>query len=141
MKEVDIAYIAGLTDGEGCLSLHARFKYGSNVYQLQISISNQHIETLQWVQSLFGGNISKKQNGVVQWRPYSVTDQVRFLKTVRPYLRIKARQADLLLAYRKTVGNGRKCSPELLKQRNAIVQEVYSLNGARTGKPSRKLKD
>jgi|WetSurMetagenome_2_1015567.scaffolds.fasta_scaffold18767_3 hypothetical protein len=102
MDECEIAYTAGLFDGEGSISLVrqriARF------HSPQVSVANTDREVLEWLQKRWGGSIVTKQPRKVahsvsyDWR---LTDRraLSFLQLIRPYLVIerKIRRIDLLL--------------------------------------------
>ena len=120
MDEIDIAYIAGLFDGEGniCIGVH-RVKrerhYILPSHSLQCSISNGNKEVLDWIQEMYGGYVStstysdKKKNwdDCYTWRVHS-NSACTFLSLIQPYLRIKQKQAELAIIFhteRKDIRN------------------------------------
>ncbi len=64
MKDIDLAYIAGLVDGEGCIMitkenrLYTEAKHGYRFW-LQVKITNTNKAVLEWVKDLFGGSVSQ----------------------------------------------------------------------------------
>ena len=61
---IDIAYLAGLTDGEGHISVFRRKPvppYVNTRYSLRTEICMCSLETIKWIQKHFGGTIYKKK--------------------------------------------------------------------------------
>jgi len=147
----DIAYIAGLFDGEGCVSVVSgiRKRPGRkndklrNEHSLHVSISNQHIPTLTYIKNATGlGNIYRDAKDRINFK--WIVDCVRameFLKVLLPYLKIKKPQAELaiklqtLLSYRNmTLENTGRIdklyylNDEQLQEREQIKLEIQRLN-------------
>lgn len=114
--DTDDAYTAGLLDGDGSIGLYLRSTY----IQVQVHITLQDLETLEWVQSLYGGTIQKMPT-INAWRP---SDRVGFLCKILPYLRIKKAQAELVLEYRSISGYNRPA----LEEKIAYAQRSKMLN-------------
>ena len=133
MDECEIAYAAGLFDGEGSISLVrqriARF------HSPQVSVASTDREVLEWLQKRWGGSIVTKQprkaahSVSYDWR---LTDRraLSFLQLIRPYLVIerKIQRIDLLLNdyVACTPRNGRY-SKEMSEQKQALVETFFSL--------------
>lgn len=103
--EVELAYFAGLIDGEGCFHLHPN-KNGS--FCCTLAIGNTDWRMLEWVQQRFGGSVKlEKRNNAKHkpvWRWASHTENLtEITQAVRPYLVAKKDRADLFLAYRATL--------------------------------------
>lgn len=133
------AYIAGFVDGEGCIGLHHKSDIPSNgriSYGPYLAITNSDLPILEWIQKKTRGGVIAKgiYNGVNakdrNVLKYQVDQMTRILEYLRPYLIVKARQADLLLEYLKTKGErGRRIeSEELYARRAAISLELSLLN-------------
>lgn len=109
--ETELAYLAGLIDGEGCLGVYmsrdeggSRQKRGRTVYRARLTITNTHREVLDWVASRFGGGVSKKGapagcKCVYRWEMRGSGNVQRLITRVRPYLIVKSMQADLVLRF------------------------------------------
>lgn len=103
-KNEDLAYIAGLIDGEGYLGI---FRTSSKTKHLQsiIVIGLQSKETIDFVQSIFHGSIntsytpSAQRAGMYYWKLYSKERQKEFLSLLLPYLKAKKDVALILLQY------------------------------------------
>ena len=131
-----IEYIAGFIDGEGCISLETlKYKWG-RTYRPALSITNTHLPALLLVKNFFGcgGTRSWKQDGnrKLRW-VYYVSGAKRLqpiLHQLRPYLVIKAPQADLVMAYieemRPTIG--KKFSHEERIVRTSYAEQMRVLN-------------
>src|SRR4051794_4956362 len=104
MDETLRAYLAGILDGEGCVSLQVRPKNGRFYITPRVQVSNTDEEFIRWLDRTIGaGNIYQNRNH----RPtrkdlwlWSCAGSVarELVRATRPWLRIKAPQADLILA-------------------------------------------
>jgi hypothetical protein len=114
LASTDAAYIAGFLDGEGSIMLYRRKDRGK--VELRITATNTHREILEWIMSTTGcGSIiaqgqpnPDKHYPAWHWR-IKPSDCVALLEVVRPYLRLKASQADLAMEFQQrsdTEGNG-----------------------------------
>lgn len=104
MKETELAYVAGLFDGEGSVTF-GQYKAGgadSKRYpRLMVRITNNDQAVLLWVKDLFGmGRVqckgpSKARIPTIGYDFVVVTaSAVKFLDLIRPYVKIKAENAD-----------------------------------------------
>lgn len=104
------AYIAGLFDGEGCVSAQEQFIKGKyNQYpriSIQLSIANQWIPALEFVQNHFGGTVHDKgdrKSKCFDWRLVGKDPIKRFLLTILPFSIIKEEQIRLGLEFIETM--------------------------------------
>lgn len=111
MKKYDLAYLAGIFDGEGCIVIHDRtYKHkdgrvAKHAY-VEVSLGN----TNEWIcrQFLFsfGGNcyLRKKQAEMQQqiwaWQA-AARIACEFLEVMLPHLRLKKAQAQIALNFGK----------------------------------------
>lgn len=109
----DLAYTAGLIDGEGTITM---LKTESPFRHPTVTVASCTHELLQFLKDRFGGNISAKrsyQEGhSPSWTWSAVNDRaMRFLEVVAPFLKEpeKRRRAGLLLTEYKslTLRNGK----------------------------------
>lgn len=97
---MNIAYVAGLIDGEGCINF---CKCRDSVYP-RLFITNTNQEILELLQEKYGGDINplslRKENWKqgYSWR-VSWSKAVDLLEKVYPYLIIKRRQAQTVFAW------------------------------------------
>jgi hypothetical protein len=103
MKNIpDIAYLAGLLDGEGCIALINLAKSGN--YRINLHITNLHRATLEWVAETFGGlvspmNIKKAKRPMFMWTLGPKNGLKQLLVELLPYLKIKEKQTKLAIEF------------------------------------------
>jgi hypothetical protein len=112
----NVIYAAGLFDGEGCITMWKRS--GGSRPRLRVSVSGAYLPTIEWLKDSFGGTIQKGKPTVGKrgagkavhfWRDNTIAGCLKFLQTIRPFLREKADQADLAILYlerRSLIGLG-----------------------------------
>ena len=52
-KVTDLAYLAGIVDGEGCITITENMKGGRNYYRLVLDITNTSYDLMQWLEDTF----------------------------------------------------------------------------------------
>ena len=129
----ELAYAAGLFDGEGSISL-VRHR-DNRTHSPQVSVASTDYEVVIWFQKRFGGSVVTKQPRMsnhsvsYDWR---LTDRraLAFLELIRPYLVIerKIRRIDLLLNdyVACTPRNGRY-TEEMAERKQALIETFFSL--------------
>ena len=111
MKKTDLAYMAGIIDGEGYISLarrnSKRNKSGIR-YDIQVGVTNTNKWLLETFRFAFGGSISKKKKGYEKSLPSSQDcfnwqvgnkQALIVVRTLLPYLRLKRPQAELAIEF------------------------------------------
>ena len=97
-----LAYIAGLFDGEGTLVI-GKYPVKTQVnwaYRGFFAIANTHVPTLQYVKSLIGGKIVEQGIGKKCFSLTLSTNEVRnILPELLPYFSIKKEQAEVMLKF------------------------------------------
>lgn len=115
MDKTKWSYLAGLFDGEGCISIASRphatvdKRNGKDVVwkrtSLQISIANTNLALMRWLISNFGGVFytyefdNQKWKTRYSWQPKGRRNREEMLLGILPYLVLKAEQANLALQY------------------------------------------
>lgn len=131
----ELAYLAGIIDGEGSFSLKRR-RDQSGMWPSQLCVGNTDMRLMDWLKSHFGGNFSietrpnPKHKPVGRWTA-SAKDIAPIVQAVLPYLVIKKSQAELILAYRRTVPAVRtewKTAPAVTAERTRIHSALSVLN-------------
>jgi hypothetical protein len=96
-----IAYTAGIFDGEGCVT--------TSGVGFRVTVSNTDKVLLDWLKSNWGGCVNDmylpsnpKHNVAWKWIQAKESGIYSFLSTIRPYLLLKATQADAVLKYLKS---------------------------------------
>ena len=102
------AYIAGIVDGEGCITIIKRNVKRKNgvfcFYQCLVIVTNANKKMLDFITKLYGGWISTnhklKGNQKISYNWVCAGDNMRkLLNDILPYLIIKKEQAKLILQF------------------------------------------
>ena len=114
MKQTDIAYIAGLVDGEGYIGVkRVTTKYNGRVnpaYQERIQIRMVDEQAIKFISDSLGGSYYEEKPHAHKGRPlfcYQASDRlaVRILKTLLPYLKVKKLVAEKVLEFHELRAN------------------------------------
>lgn len=144
---LDLAYLAGIIDGEGCfhiclLSKHANDGYINPHYRGVLKVSNTDPKLIEWLKETFKGTESactrststrKFERKVFDW---TVTGfrLLDLCEQVLPYLIIKKRHCENMIKFKGTyprvkIGRGNKIlSEDILKSRQSCLEESRKLN-------------
>lgn len=113
-----MAYVAGFLDGEGCIYISKR---RTKQYVLCVSATQKIVDPLLLLRDLFGGSIQEKDKGdCFAWK-VSARKALTVLETVRPYLFVKAAQADVGIAFQQRRGQS---SPALDEISWSVLKEL-----------------
>jgi hypothetical protein len=136
-RQTDLAYLAGLIDGEGTIRV-GRFKAPGIRYQVQLLLVNTDVRMIEHAQRVTGlgivyqskadrtGAIPANWNPVHRWQVVS-RQAAEAIKLVRPYLVVKAELADLVLSMpTRSKGRGPHDAAVLAEQERIydIVREL-----------------
>lgn len=132
----NIEYIAGLFDGEGCISIGTYESYGNKQYRLSVEIGLLRSErVLKQLKQQFGGVLRVKEN--CGWSKKSIPywsvncrEALAFLKSIQPYIVIKSRQCALAIQFydEGQWKTGHKVTDEELGRRERIRNEIHKMN-------------
>jgi len=139
MDNTQLAWIAGLVDGEGSLSIKRVTRESVVHYQVWVVIGMAHISAnrsaLEEIQSVFGGNMvvqkehtNPNRQDKIAWTVVSQM-ALTFLRSIQPYLRIKKEHARLLIEFQETCisRTGKKKVPGKLARQEAYFYELRKL--------------
>jgi len=142
--EAELAYFAGILDGEGCFGISRCVKRGHPAYHTRVSVTNTSAQLMRWLLDHFGGAVclrSKTQHSnpnanPLRWKPsfeWKCADKAvaEFLPLVLPYLVIKREQATLVIEYRKTVlrkGGEKPLPAGIVQHRDQLKSRLSLLN-------------
>jgi len=110
MDNTTLAYLAGFMDGEGCISLvRSRPTEKNPGYHLIIVVTQLNPDPLVMYQVAFGGSIHRAvdkrgHRPRITWQT-SGRNAGRALEALRPFLVVKADEADLALEFLRRVAN------------------------------------
>lgn len=138
MNNTLLAWVAGIFDGEGSLTIKRSNRSGTVHYQLWVTVGMsdrpENEKALKILQKAFGGNISRikpKGNriGAVAWTVVS-NQALECLKKVIPYLVIKKKQAELLIEFQSNCisRTGPKKDPEKLARQEDYFYRLRNMN-------------
>ena len=110
--ECELAYLAGLFDGEGSVSILHNWaghdKSKPRTHELYVNVANTNREVIEWVKAKVGvGTVHKKRcagypgarKDIFYWEARSRSAET-FLRMVRPFLRIKVAHVEEALSFR-----------------------------------------
>jgi len=98
-------YLAGILDGEGCLSITAGQKATCINYNSTLQVQNTSKQLIDWLQTKFGGSVylskkeTEKTKEAYMWRVLKKKEIEVLLLATLPYLVVKREQAKILLEF------------------------------------------
>ena len=109
MKKTDLAYMAGIIDGEGCIRIGKGNQGGNNKkvnYTLKMSIGMANPYIPQMFRFVFGGHFFQSTEGTAERLPtwqwgIDSNKAVDVLRTLLPYLKLKKSEAELAIEFQK----------------------------------------
>lgn len=120
MIDLDRAYLAGLFDGEGSVCIMHAFRSHTRstirTHELYVGIGNTNLAVIEWIKKVTGvGTVHKKRcagypgarKDIWYWEARCMSAE-KFLRTVQPYAKIKARHIEEALLFRikqREIGN------------------------------------
>lgn len=141
----DLAYLAGIIDGEGCFYIgkvapNRKDGYISDHYRGLLKIDNTNKNLIDWLNNIFSGTNSatnrytsskKFTREVYSW--IATGDRLLDLcEQVLPYLVIKKQHCEVMIKFRKSYSQQRigstKVSKESLETRQICLEEIRKLN-------------
>jgi len=142
------AYMAGIIDGDGCITLIKRFpkyfEHGGLMVRLIVTSTDKIL--IDWLTKEFGGAVSickkgQPQGKIIRKLDYfywylSTRKAVETIKQCYPYLTIKKPQADLVLEFVETIQSTTKPIPQEITEKRLEI--FKKLRGLKCGK-GRKL--
>ena len=125
--KVDLRYIAGFFDGDGCIYASAS--------GLRATLTNVDLHVLQIIQNQFGFGIiksrSRENRQILHQLVFWSRDALFFIQQIYPYLIIKKSQADLAFdfqsTYRTRKGSTKqswRLTPDILNKREDLIQRL-----------------
>lgn len=130
-RRLELAWAAGIIDGEGCIRLAKTVNRSRPSYSLIVKIDMTHEPTIRRLGQILGyslsyykGSSTKKQSWIVQWNG---AEAYRVLKLLEPYLFTKKHEADLGIEYQEKctgVFNGTGVPESIDMLREIIYKEL-----------------
>lgn len=98
MAKTNKAYIAGLMDGDGAIMAFVE-KHSEKKFKLRIrvvlKITQKSREHLVWIQDVTGFGEIYRNRGSYDWILKDQKQVLKLIKSLKPYIRIKSRQAKI----------------------------------------------
>lgn len=133
-SQEELAYIAGVLDSDGCISLASKHVVP------KITVANTKEALPQWFHDRLGGHLSQQGARNLRWRStwYWILQgqpAIDLLKLVRQWLVLKREQANVVIDFwaktqsmRQHVGRGHPRSPELREIDTKYSARMHTLN-------------
>lgn len=120
---LDCAYAAGFIDGEGYIGINAAL---GRRYSLMVTVCQLVPEPLEWLQARWGGHVTvnagsaahRRERPLFYWKT-SARQSLELLQEVRPWLQVKATQADVAIAWQLARGRQGRYQTDL--DRAAVI--------------------
>lgn len=136
MDRHDIAYLAGLLDGEGCIRIHKiTSKSKANVtptYTLRVDIVNQNFDVLKEFKdkTAIGRLFRRPGDSCYSWT-IQCNQASELLTMLLPFMRIKRQQAIVAIEFQEVQNKSRrgKKDKEAIAIREAFKELISSLKG------------
>jgi len=156
MNKLTAAYLAGLIDGEGYISILKNkkdtYKDGFR-HQAVLKIVMTDKEIIEWLYNGFGG-LFEPRKGIGNrkdsycWVLKNNKNLIPFLLKVTPYLKVKRKQANILIEFNKTFGQyqivknksggvHKELSNQTREQRESLYHQIRELNKIGKWQPKR----
>ena len=137
LQPSELAYIAGVIDGEGTIGIYRQGAAGH--YQMKICISNSSWPLLEWIRERVGGALVLIHKATPKHREgwqlvVSQYQAAPLLLGCREFLQVKRPQADLALGYMNEYRPGGRPSEAQMARRRWFWDETRRLN--RRGPPA-----
>ncbi len=139
MSAVDAAYIAGLADGEGCLTITWNSRVGViGVHVPTIAVMMTSHDVLGWLAERLGTKVCRHDfhradnpNHCPYWRvKIGGMRAIKLCQHMRPYLRVKYLQADVFIEFGQTYRPGwdHRLPDDTVASREALKARIHDLN-------------
>lgn len=134
LRDVDVAWLAALIDGEGCIQMHRQRKApNADTFQVDVGVGMMDPQAVQHAHRITGlGSCSQQNRGVWDW---SVRGQqaADLLRAIYPRLLIKRGQAALGIMLAEDMAarkfnRGNPVTAAAIEYREAIKQACSDLN-------------
>jgi len=132
-SQIELGYIAGTLDSEGTLAIHRN----KNSYHAYVVVGQTDYSWLQGLKETWGGVVYKgrglnenRPHWAILWRWVLTGDKmVALLETVKPFLRLKKTQAELLLEFQAGVQKSSSpLSQAEVERRRGLYNRCRTLN-------------
>lgn len=127
---IDLAYWAGIIDGEGCISGNRTYHNGQVAYSASIGICHTNLKLLEAFKTTFGlhnGIVRRKIRSSRHKQGYQIKslgeEATNIVSLLLPFLRLKTDQAKLILHLTEM-----KYERNKNRERGIILEKLHELN-------------
>lgn len=106
LSEVELAYLAGIIDGEGSIFIAKESKRLAADYMLRLSVTSTDKVLIDWIHRRFGGNVCRQRRPIGKWKlayhwRASGPHAMRILEATNQFLVLKRLKADFAIAFQQ----------------------------------------
>ena len=131
MKRTDLAYIAGIVDGEGYIGIQSdckKSKHGHPNLRLRVAVTSTDEWLCQHLKFAIGGGVIKLKRASENHKPcwqweIGYKKAGDFLRLILPYLHLKKPQAELAIKFQEAKGR----STRALDDKKRAVEEAQRI--------------
>lgn len=131
LTDTQLAYTAGIVDGEGCISVHRQ----KRSHTIRVHVTNTNADLIARLLDWFGGHVyasirkNPRHKDAFVWEVSALQAGI-FLQQILPFLFLKRAQAEVVLELQATkIRKGRTpVSAEVLSQRFQFARAISVLN-------------
>lgn len=134
LTEKQLAYLAGLFDGEGSVGIYEFKKRNQNSnWQFKLEIANTDWRIMQWLENTVGGKVHKKSTGEKHWKQgycwhLQGNNAETFCNLIKNYTIIKKDQIEACLYFRQFWGTGnKKQTQDVIKAKQEMVNVIKQM--------------
>lgn len=137
-EKISIKYLAGLFDGEGCVTIYKRPSIGkqSPNFSLRISVTQTVRIVPEMFRHRFGGSLLVERRAHKNWKDcydWVATSNIaaRALASMLPYLIVKRKQAVVGLRFQVNKRRGHRWNPtpqSEINRRDSLRSAIKTLN-------------
>lgn len=134
LKENEKAYIAGIIDGEGCITASKVKSRKSTTIHQRVRVANSDGRLTEWLHKKCGGFIANyRRSGKPKWKSLKVWELsgrkgADLMRLILPYLVTKKEQAKLMIELSLLQLKSRKGKKYNEERQNKILEEYHQLN-------------
>ena len=132
---LELAYLAGFLDGDGCINAQlVRRKDYALKFQIRVSITLFQKTTRHWIlvqieKQLGFGTLRKRPDGMSEYAVVGASSVKHLLTALSPYLRLKHKQAQLVLEIIDTLSKTQ--DPHAFLKLCEMVDTIAGLNDSK----------
>lgn len=136
-KQTELAYLAGIIDGEGTIYIQKVNRKTFFDYFPRIQIVTTTPNLMYWIRDTFGGIVTCRDRSTENrnWKPQytwyttrKIMDQL--LPLLHPYLIVKKKQVEVMIEFRKTFTQkeSKKISHDIFEFRDECMIKIRHFN-------------